>query len=230
MRDFSKVSPTLHNSVKFRSLRDNFAAKCIYHYLITCPHGNSAGCFDLRDGYACDDNDMELKQYRDCIKTLSKAGLIEVDEVTKTVLITNHMEFNSPANAKHAVGILSQLARVSSDGLFLKRYQEIDEVIRAKKFDRDSSVRAAYDTHAKRYHDCIATLDQDQRPDREGDQTETIPETREESSRTPRSAVAALTGDGLAALGKGEPDLPDIPQNLDRRNRLLSTGFLKGAA
>lgn len=222
MRDFSKVSPTLHNSVKFRSLKDNFAAKCIYHYLITCPHGNSAGCFDLRDGYACDDNDMELKQYRDCIDTLSKAGLIEVDEVTKTVLITNHMEFNAPANAKHAVGMLAQLGKVSSDRLFSKRFQEIEEIIREKKFDRDASIRAAFDTHSKRYGDGIATRDQDQRPrpDREGDQTldQTRPETREEVSRAPLIAVAALTGDGSAALGGGEPELPDIPHHLLRTN------------
>ena len=198
MRDFSKVSPTVWRSKKFRGL-PSLEARHVYLYLLTCPHANSAGCFDIHPLYAAADIGITEEQFREAIDTLSKAGLIEWDAEENTVLIGNWVEFNGPQNQKHALGILSQLAQVSSDTLRAKAFQELRAEICRKKFDREASVRKALDTLFEPYRDGIATRQDRDKTETETRQDETRLETREENSRKPLRAVAALTGDGLAA-------------------------------
>jgi hypothetical protein len=202
MREFSKVSPTVWRSKKFRSL-PGIEERHVYLYLLTCPHANASGCFDIHPLYAAADLGLSDIQFRDCIHTLSEAGLIEWDEAENTVLIGNWVEFNGPQNPKHALGILSQLAQVSSDTLKGKAFQDLYAEIARKKFDREASVRKAMDTLFEPYRNGIATR-------QDGDKTETETrldldktrlETREEDSRPPLRAVAAPEGDGLAASG-----------------------------
>lgn len=157
MREFTKVSSSLHNSEKFRSLGRDYTSKYIYTYLLTCPHANSSGCFDLKAAYACDDLDMDLIQYRDGIETLSKAGLVKVEKDKNTVLITKWLDHNPPVNQKHAIGMITQIKTVSSDELFCKRFHEIVQIIKIKGFDRDRSVRASIDTVSIRYANGIST-------------------------------------------------------------------------
>ena len=216
MRDFSKVSPTVWRSKKFRSL-GNMDARFVYLYLLTCPHGNSAGCFDIHPMYACADMGISDQQYADCIDTLCKAGLVEWDEAENTVLITNWAEFNAPANPKHALGIIAQLLQASSEHLRLKAFQELMGEISARKFDRDVAIRKAIDTFCEPYRNGIPTetkteteTERETRPD----QTKT--ETREKS-RTPLRSVAALMGDGRTAS-----EIEDHP--------LLNTSVMKGIA
>jgi hypothetical protein len=215
MREFSKVSPTVWRSKKFRSLPD-METRHVYLYLLTCPHANSAGCFDIHPLYAAADTGMTEERFAYCIETLSKAGLVEWDAAENTVLIGNWIEFNGPQNPKHALGILSQLAQASSDTLKAKAFQELYEEISRKKFDREASIRKAMETLFEPYRNGIAT-----RQRQDGDKTETETrqdetrlETREEVSRTPLRAVAALEGDGLAASGA---------------SRLLQTALMKRA-
>jgi hypothetical protein len=202
MREFSKVSPTVWRSKKFRSLPD-MEARHVYLYLLTCPHANSAGCFDIHPLYAAADTGLPEDRFRYCMDTLSKAGLIEWDDAENTVLIGNWVEFNGPQNPKHALGILSQLSQVSSHHLRAKAYQELRDEISRKKFDREGAIRKAMETFCEPYGDGIATrLRQDGDIDKtETRQDETRLETREEVSRPPLRAVAALPGDGLAASG-----------------------------
>lgn len=218
MRDFAKVSPAVWRSKKFKSL-PSMEARFIYLYLLTNPHGNSAGCFDLHPQYASADMNMEIERYLYCLDTVSEAGLIEFDKEENTVLITNWIEFNAPANPKHALGILSQLEQASSARLKQKAFQELRVEIIARKFDQDKAVRNALSAFLIPYGDGIATETRDQ------DQTKTESKTRPEGDldareipRAPLIAVAALTGDGSAALGGGEPELPDIPHHLLRTN------------
>lgn len=199
MREFSKVSPTVWRSKKFRSLR-SMEARYVYLYLLTCPHANSAGCFDIHPLYACADMGMSDIQFQDCIKSLCEAGLIEWDEAENTVLITNWIEFNAPANPKHALGILAQLQQASSEALRLKAFQDLSGEIITKKFNREASVRNALETFCEPYRNGIAT-ETERETERETRPDQTRPETREEVSRTPLRAVAAEGRDGLAASG-----------------------------
>jgi len=78
MRDFSKVAPSVWRSKKFRAIKSD-DARLIYFYLLTCPHGNSAGCFDMLEGYACADMGMVSQRYQDGIADLCDVGLIVID-------------------------------------------------------------------------------------------------------------------------------------------------------
>lgn len=202
MRDFTKVSPSLWRSKKFRSLKSD-EAKMIYVYLLTCPHGNSAGCFDIHPGYAAADLDMVSERYQEGLKLLCEAGLIECDTVENTVFITNWMEFNEPSNPKHALGILSQLGQTSSDALKAKRFNELQAVVRAKKFDREQSIRAAFDLFLNGIERVSPPRpDETETRDRDGDQTETRPDGDQdlrEKAQTPSRPPATLTGGGLTA-------------------------------
>ncbi len=214
MREFCKVSPTVWRSKKFRSL-PNIEARHVYLYLLTCPHANASGCFDIHPMYAAADLGLSDIQFRDCINTLSEAGLLEWDDAENTVLIGNWVEFNGPQNPKHALGILSQLAQVSSDTLKGKAFQDLYAEISRKKFDREASVRKAMDTLFEPYRNGIATRQDGDKTETRLDLDETRLETREENSRTPLRAVAAKEGDGLAASVS---------------NRLLQTSLMKRTA
>lgn len=199
MREFSKVSPTVWRSKKFRSLK-SVEARYVYLYLLTCPHASSAGCFDIHPLYACADMGLSDIQFGDCINSLCEAGLVEWDEDENTVLITNWTEFNAPANPKHALGILTQLRQASSEPLRLKAFQELSAEIIAKKFDREGAIRKAMQSFCEPYGNGIATETKTEtETERETRQDKTRLETREESSRTPLRAVAAEGRDGLAA-------------------------------
>lgn len=225
MRDFSKVAPSIWRSKKFRALKSD-DARMIYFYLLTCPHGNSAGCFDMLEGYACADMGMVSQRYQDGLQSLVEVGLIEFDQTENTVLITNWLEFNAPANPKHAIGILSQLGQASSEALKTKRFQELNALVQAKKFDREQSVRAAFGV----FLDCIETVspprpDRDQTKTETGDQTET--KTRpdldlRENLRPALRAPATLTGGTLAPVG-GKTTTPNPADELQAMYDQIAT-------
>ena len=54
MRTFSKISPKLWRSPRFRSLESG-DERLLYLYVLTCEHQSSAGCFRLPDAYAASD-------------------------------------------------------------------------------------------------------------------------------------------------------------------------------
>jgi hypothetical protein len=224
MRDFSKVSPTVWRSKKFRSL-SNIEARHVYLYLLTCPHGNSAGCFDLHPMYACADLGMTEIQYADCIDSLSKAGLIEWDAEENTVLITNWLEFNEPSNAKHAAGILSQLGQASSETLKKKAFQELRACIVEKKFDREACVRNGM----QNFLDPIETVSSP-RPRPDQDKTERETETREVGSRSPRPAAPKMGGGPTALEGRTKPFSQPPPGASPELQKLLESRTMKGAA
>jgi hypothetical protein len=175
MREFVKVSQTLWRSRKFKSLGEQ--SRLAYLYILTCPHSTSAGCFDLHPLYACADLGWQPIQFANCMDTLCSVGLVDWDGEENTVFIDNWMEFNSPANPKHAMGIIGQLAQVASHRLKLKAFQLLKQEIVERKFDRDAAVRNCLSDFLIRFGNGIPTetkteretrLDQDQtRPDLE---------------------------------------------------------------
>jgi hypothetical protein len=120
MRDFSKVSPTLWQSSRFMDLPSDEGRLLylyLYLYLLTCPHQNSAGCFWLPDGYACNDVGWEAKRYESARQTLIDADLIQFDEANQAVLIERWFKHNPPMNKSHAMGIEKVLVRCTSPEL-----------------------------------------------------------------------------------------------------------------
>lgn len=226
MREFSKVYRTLWQSRKFSALPDD-AARYLYIYILTGPHCNSSGCYDLKLGYAIADLNWPEHDYRKAIHSLSEVGLIEVEEGSPTVLITNWVEFNEPTNAKHALGIMSQLDNASHDRLKTKRAQEFIEVIDNKKQCNDRLVGSALERVCLPYRKPIESLfaprPRVETRDLDLDQDQIETKTREEDSRP---ALRALAVNGALAPQEGavKEEYPDLP---DRLNRLLDTPLMR---
>lgn len=171
-------------------------------------------------------------EYLKGIAALCVAGLLEIKNDFPTILITKWAEFNEPMNAKHALSVMTQLEIASSEALKHKRGQEFARIIEDKKYHNDKVCGDKLNTLCAKYRKPLDTVsppipDQSSDLDREVDQTSdhTLTERREESSRSPHSAVAALTGNGLAAPGAVmEENVLEIPNHL---NRLLNTGLMK---
>lgn len=156
MRDFTKVSPSIWRSRKFRGL-PNDKARLAYLYVLTCPHGNSAGCFDLHPMYAAADLHWEEMTFVEALQSLEKASLIEMDWAENTLLIVNWETFNEPTNPRHAQGILAQLLQASSDSLKAKAFHRFLKSFRARGFDRDKALRDAIQSLLKDYPETIPT-------------------------------------------------------------------------
>jgi len=195
MRDFTKVSPLVWKSQKFRALGDDTDARLAYLYILTSPHASSAGCYDLPEGYASADLGWQIERYREAIARLTSVGLIEFAEAENTVRITNWVTFNPPTNAKHAMGILSQLRQASSADLKVKTAQEFSRALNEKGFGRDQALSKAIAGFFEAYRKPIPTeteteTETETRPDQ--DQTETRAEKR-------AAATDAAAPDGAAS-------------------------------
>lgn len=126
MREFTKISPTIWQSRRFRSLRSD-DDRYLFLYLLTCPHINSAGCFWLPDGYALRDLGWSRDRYEKARHSLHEAGLIDFDLEEECVLIERWYRHNLPMNKSHRKGTLIQLGKVPSERLREKAYAALVE-------------------------------------------------------------------------------------------------------
>jgi hypothetical protein len=214
MRDFIKVSPSLWRSKKFRSLTTS-DAQLAYVYVLTNPHCNSAGCYDLPKLYACTDLGWPEKAYNKALDSLLIAGLILFDAAETTILITNWVAFNEPTNPKHAIGILTQLSQASSISLKRQRFQEYTALFHAKKYDQDAALRKATATLSEAYRKPILT---ETEMERETEMENEIRGDLDLDARNVRAALrdCAVEGASQAPLGTGAVHLIDA---LERRKR-----------
>lgn len=216
MRDFVKVSPSIWRSRKFRSLPDIYA-KHAYLYLLICPHGNAAGCFDFVPGYAAADLEWSEDVFRKALDSLEKAYLVEVDWEENTILIVNWETFNQPTNAKHAQGILSELNKVSSDRLKAKAFHRFVGPLRARKFDQEKGLRDAISSLLKAYPEPIVRERETEKEIQK--ETETRGETDLDFARARETAqppFASQAGNGASPSGVN-PELVKLVERLDKR-------------
>ena len=229
MRDFSKVSTSVHDSERLRQLGDDHAAVRAYFYLLTCSSVNSAGCFVLKDGLACDDLFMDLEGYHRAMGRLCEVSLIAFDKVKKVVLIEKWLDHNPPTNKNHALGTIALIGKLPICDVVARRYREMSSVLRVKGLTREPSIRANMEHLSERFDRPIESPMQSHlppetetrpRPDRDPDQTET-----HESSRTPTPVAAAKGRGDAAACGQSDPTLP--PSSPNKLSRLLQTPLMK---
>lgn len=114
-RQFSKVSPLVWHSRRFRSLDAD--GQLLFLYFLTCEHQTSAGTFRIPDGYAIADLNWELPRYIETRGRVRSAGLIDFDEDEGFVQVMGWFEFNPPTNEKHHQGTLRLLKSISSERL-----------------------------------------------------------------------------------------------------------------
>lgn len=210
MRDFSKVAPNVWKSRKFWLLPDD-ASRYAYLYLLTSPHANSIGCYDLPSLYACADLRWVSEAYTKAIASITKAGLVEFDGPEETVRITNWMTFNEPTNPKHAHGMLIQLSQASSNRLKLNQFNDFKAVVTRKKYTTDQNLAKAMDI----FFEALT----------EGIRTETKTEIQTEKESRPDLEKTEMAPDGACAEGAAPPasEVPELPRALDRR---FQTPFL----
>jgi hypothetical protein len=123
-RDFSKVSPLIWRSSRFRGLSD--AGKIGFFYLISNAHVTSAGVYELPDGYACADLGWSPERYADVCSELEAAEMIDRDPVRDIVLIERWFKHNPPMSADHATGCRRRLDAIESERLREKALAAFD--------------------------------------------------------------------------------------------------------
>jgi hypothetical protein len=116
MRDFSKVSPQIWESDRFRNLAGD-SARLAYLYFLSNGHQNSIGCYKLPAAYACADMSWDEPKYQATLAALIAAELIETDPQTREILIPRWFKHNPPTNAKHAMGSFRLVEKIESPAL-----------------------------------------------------------------------------------------------------------------
>lgn len=116
MRDFSKVSPRLWQSVRFRNLPDD-DARFLYLFLLTCPHNNSAGAFRLPTAYAAADLGWTADRLGNSLGALAAGDMIERDSETEELFVLRWFNHNPPTNRKHLLGIERLISEIDSDAV-----------------------------------------------------------------------------------------------------------------
>jgi hypothetical protein len=114
-RNYAKISTTLWQSKKFRSLAGNDHARLFYLYLHSCNQVNSVGCFRLPLGYAVTDTGWSEAAVLEAINSLSEANLIEWDTEECSVRIVGFIDHDQPTNPKH-FGAMASVAKSLPDG------------------------------------------------------------------------------------------------------------------
>ena len=119
---YSKVQSTLWQSKKFRKLL-NFD-KLVFAYLLTCPHGNSAGLFEIPSGYAKDDLDCDEERYITALDKLTEVGLIDHDD-HKIVFVRGFLKYNPFTNPNHAKGSAKHVETLHAERVYKEFYKDI---------------------------------------------------------------------------------------------------------
>ena len=135
MRDFSKISPALWHSQRFNTLPSD-DGRYLYLYFLTCEHQNSAGCYRLPDGYACNDLQWPQERYLKARSQLIQAELIGFDDACSVVMICRWFKHNPPMNEKHLIGIeriLEKLPSITIQSAAQGALNEAWEAIAAEK-------------------------------------------------------------------------------------------------
>ena len=95
MWQFGKVETRFWTNPETSSFSDK--EKLLFLYLLTCPHGNTLGCFNVPDGYVAADLGWNMETVQACFLTLTEKGFISRG-ADGWILIRNFAKFNGPTN------------------------------------------------------------------------------------------------------------------------------------
>jgi hypothetical protein len=128
---FTKVSPALWRSARFKALGDQ--GKLLMAYYLTCEHVSSAGAYRIPEGYALTDLGWTASDYRAARLALAAAGLIAFDEETETVYVERWFKHSPPMNPKHALGVMSVIGTIEPDEIREKVEADFSAADEARK-------------------------------------------------------------------------------------------------
>lgn len=172
----------------------------LFLYLLTCPHGNIAGTFVLRTGYAAADLKALPKDLTKALARLTEAGLIAYDQECELVMIVNFLKYNKLTNnnqKKSAADRVMELpkSRILLD--FIRRSEVLTQVL-PKDYDKalekalPRGIAIPYsDTYSDTYSElCSGSAEE---PDHEPDEEHPGPD--EEPDQHPEEPAAPINHD-----------------------------------
>ncbi|RWQ41858.1 MAG: hypothetical protein EOS21_11870 [Mesorhizobium sp.] len=130
MREYSKVSPKIWRSPRFRSQTDD--SRLFYIYLLTCEHQSSAGCFRLPDAYAAENLNWPIERVGMARAPLLASELVEHDSETYEYFIPLWFRHNPTTNPKHVQGVVRLISELDSDQVREAAEAEFEESLELK--------------------------------------------------------------------------------------------------
>ncbi len=124
MRKYGKIETAFWHNPKVRGLSES--ARLLYLYMISCPHGNSLGCFVLPDGYISADLEWDQEQVSKHVSELVSSGLIQQSETSSLIRIVGWFGHNTIENQKVAMAANDILKTLPKDAVFLCLINELD--------------------------------------------------------------------------------------------------------
>ncbi|PAP96630.1 hypothetical protein [Mesorhizobium wenxiniae] len=115
-REFSKISPKVWRSKRFRALPVD-DARYLLMFLLSSEHQTSAGCFRMPDAYAAADLGWPIERMDEARKHLIEGGLIAFDSTTDEYFVIGWFGHNKPMNASHQKSIVRVVSDIESDAV-----------------------------------------------------------------------------------------------------------------
>ena len=107
MSRYGKIESGFWHNPKVRGLSEE--AKFLLLYLLSCPHGNAAGCFVLPDGYVAADLSWPIETVSERFAELFGKGLAERDEGSFLLRIIGWWGHNNIENANVAKHVAKEI-------------------------------------------------------------------------------------------------------------------------
>jgi len=126
MREYSKISPKLWRSPRFRDLASD-DARLFYLYTLTCGHQTSAGCFRAPDAYVASDLAWSESRVVAARAEAIETGLIVHDPATDEYFVPRWLQHNPTTNGKHLKGVERLISQLDSDHVREAAEYELDE-------------------------------------------------------------------------------------------------------
>jgi hypothetical protein len=115
-REFSKISPKVWRSKRFRALPSD-DARMFLVFAMTCEHQTSAGCFRMPDAYGAADLAWPIERMKTARSEVIDAGLLAFDKATDEYFVPGWFAHNKPMNASHQKAIIRYISDLESDAV-----------------------------------------------------------------------------------------------------------------
>lgn len=125
MNRYSQVYSQIWFDDKYAELSD--AAKLMFLYVLTSPHGNMIGYYRLPVGYAACDLGWDKTDAANTLDELASADMIRYDDKANVILIKHFLKYNPIQNENQAKGAVKLLEDIPPSPLIQKFAECIEQ-------------------------------------------------------------------------------------------------------
>ena len=133
-------------------------------YLLSCEHGNSAGCFRCSIAYAADDLGYGIDRVTKAYQDLIDREFILYCEASRIVFLPKYLRWNPIQNKNHGKGVLKILSALPHSFSHIETLLKMLEKLGGKHISRDNLERlrdTLYDRVSKPYRNKETDTDKD---------------------------------------------------------------------